>query len=102
MSELEDDDDGEGQRDHRPDLEAADVEQRQPRQVDQPGRQLVGGDHLAAERFDQDAAIDRQRAERDDDRRHPAPGDQHAVDRAHAAPMRDRDRDGQRRGDMSG
>ena len=47
--------------------------------------QLAGGDRLAAGVAGQHAAEDRQRAERDDDRRHPGDGDEHAVDEAEDA-----------------
>ena len=89
-SELEDHDDGEGEHEQRPDLEVADGDEVQRRQVDQPGGQAVGGDGLGSREIDEDAAVDGQRAEGDDDRRHPPPGDENAVDHAHEGAERDR------------
>src|SRR6185369_7634535 len=89
--EVEHDDYDDGQRDHCPDIQAADVEESQPGQVDQPARQLVGSYDHAAEGLDEDPAKDRQRAESDDDRRYSAPSHNHSVDRPHYCAHRDGD-----------
>ena len=62
-----------------------------PRQVDEPVGQIVRDDRGAAGDLGQHGAVDRQRAERDDDRRNLGVGDEQSVDQ----PEHRADRDGQ-------
>ena len=66
-------------------------DERHAREVEQPVRQVSGGDGLGARQLDEHDPVDREGPERGHDRGHPAVGDEEAVDGAQDRADRDRD-----------
>ena len=92
---LEHEDHDDRHHEHRAELVLADAEHRRSWEVDQPLGQRAGRDRARLGVADQPRAVDRQRAERDDDRGDPPVGDEGAVDEAEQRP----DRHGEQHGD---
>ena len=67
------------------------------RQIKQPGRQRIGGDRFSTRVFDQQGTVDRQGAQRGNNRRHAAIRDNDAIKQAHCRTETNREQQSQHR-----